>query len=142
MDSRILVGNNLETLAGLAGTSEEGCCPACGAPWLRVTDREQLKRERPNDFTKRTGEEGTGNACANTVAGVSVKTLRWEPSCECDAGPAVPCTVLDPFSGAGTTGLVAARYGRSYIGCEINPEYAEMSRRRIKRERAKAALFD
>jgi len=40
-------------------------------------------------------------------------------------------TVLDPFSGAGTTGLVALRLGRSYIGIELNPEYAEMSRRRI-----------
>jgi DNA modification methylase len=40
-------------------------------------------------------------------------------------------TVLDPFSGAGTTGLVAVRYGRNYIGIELNPEYAEMSERRI-----------
>jgi site-specific DNA-methyltransferase (adenine-specific) len=40
-------------------------------------------------------------------------------------------TVLDPFSGAGTTGLVALRHNRSYIGCELNPEYAELSRRRI-----------
>jgi DNA modification methylase len=40
-------------------------------------------------------------------------------------------TVLDPFSGAGTTGLVALRLGRSYIGIELNEDYAEMSRRRI-----------
>jgi DNA modification methylase len=39
--------------------------------------------------------------------------------------------VLDPFSGAGTTGLVALRLGRSYVGLEINPEYVAMSRRRI-----------
>lgn len=39
--------------------------------------------------------------------------------------------VLDPFAGAGTTGLVAARLGRSFIGIELNPEYAEMARRRI-----------
>jgi DNA modification methylase len=43
----------------------------------------------------------------------------------------VPQTVLDPFSGAGTTGLVAARFDRNYIGIELNPEYAEMSRKRI-----------
>jgi DNA modification methylase len=39
--------------------------------------------------------------------------------------------VLDPFSGAGTTGLVCSRLGRDYIGIELNPEYAAMSRRRI-----------
>jgi DNA modification methylase len=43
----------------------------------------------------------------------------------------VPQTILDPFSGAGTTGLVAARFDRNYIGIELNPEYAEMSRKRI-----------
>ena len=40
-------------------------------------------------------------------------------------------TVLDPFGGAGTTGLVADRLGRSAVLCELNPEYVEMTRRRI-----------
>lgn len=40
--------------------------------------------------------------------------------------------VLDPFAGAGTTGIVAARHGRSFVGVELNPEYAEMARRRIR----------
>jgi len=40
-------------------------------------------------------------------------------------------TVLDPFGGAGTTGLVADRHGRSAILIELNPEYAEMARKRI-----------
>jgi len=40
-------------------------------------------------------------------------------------------TVLDPFAGAGTTLMVALRLGRSAIGIELNPEYAEMARRRI-----------
>ena len=40
-------------------------------------------------------------------------------------------TVLDPFSGSGTTGVVALRHNRNYIGIELNPEYAAMSRRRI-----------
>ena len=39
--------------------------------------------------------------------------------------------VLDPFSGSGTTGIVALRYGRRYLGIELNPGYVEMSRRRI-----------
>jgi DNA modification methylase len=40
-------------------------------------------------------------------------------------------TVLDPFGGAGTTGLVADRLGRNAILLELNPTYAEMARRRI-----------
>jgi DNA modification methylase len=40
-------------------------------------------------------------------------------------------TVLDPFGGAGTTGLVADRHRRDAILIELNPEYAEMARKRI-----------
>jgi DNA modification methylase len=39
--------------------------------------------------------------------------------------------VLDPFGGAGTTGLVADRLGRDAILCELNPAYSDMARRRI-----------
>ena len=40
-------------------------------------------------------------------------------------------TVLDPFTGSGTTGVVAKRLGRNFVGCEINPAYYEMATRRI-----------
>lgn len=40
-------------------------------------------------------------------------------------------TVLDPFSGSGTTGKVAHDLGREYIGIELNPAYAEASEKRI-----------
>lgn len=47
------------------------------------------------------------------------------------AGCPLGGTVLDPFCGSGTTGVVALQHGRNFIGLELNPEYAEMSRRRI-----------
>ncbi len=47
-------------------------------------------------------------------------------------------TVLDPFGGAGTTGLVADRLGRNAILIELNPEYAAMAERRI---RGDAGMF-
>jgi len=47
------------------------------------------------------------------------------------AGSAADTLVLDPFSGAGTTGVVAVQHGRRYIGIELNPDYLEMSRKRI-----------
>lgn len=43
-------------------------------------------------------------------------------------------TVLDPFFGAGTTGLVAQRHNRKWIGCELNPEYAAIAQARIESE--------
>lgn len=43
-------------------------------------------------------------------------------------------TVLDPFGGAGTTGLVADRKRRNAILIELNPEYAAIARRRIESE--------
>lgn len=47
------------------------------------------------------------------------------------AGCPVNETVLDPFGGSGTTGLVADRLERDAILIEINPEYAAMAKRRI-----------
>jgi len=40
-------------------------------------------------------------------------------------------TVLDPFNGAGTSGLVALSNGRNYVGIELNPEYVALSMERM-----------
>jgi len=47
------------------------------------------------------------------------------------AGSKIGDTILDPFSGAGTTGMVAEKLGRKYIGIELNPAYVSMSEDRI-----------
>lgn len=107
----------------LAGTSERGACPSCGAQWRRVVDRTKLTRDRPNEYVKRTGEPGTGNSCANTVAGVAVTTVGWEPGCGCKRTTTVPCTVLDPFVGSGTTCAVAAGKGRRGWGIDLSEAY-------------------
>ena len=39
--------------------------------------------------------------------------------------------VLDPFFGSGTTGMVAKRLNRRYIGIELNPDYCELAKQRI-----------
>jgi site-specific DNA-methyltransferase (adenine-specific) len=74
----------------------------------------------------------------NRVA--DIQTTGWRPSCECGA-ETMPCTVLDPFSGSGTTGLVAVANRSNYIGIELNPEYAAMSRRRLEEATAQAVLL-
>jgi hypothetical protein len=121
----------------LAGTSQHGACVACGAPWRRLVDvvgattssegRELLESATAMpgvspDLRKHRGHHGDNTR--------ERRTTGWSPTCGCGAEVG-PSTVLDPFSGAGTTGLVALRRGRSYIGLELNPEYAELSRRRI-----------
>lgn len=50
------------------------------------------------------------------------------------AGCPVGGTVLDPFTGAGTTALVAKETGRNFIGIELNPAYIEIAHRRIAQE--------
>ena len=40
-------------------------------------------------------------------------------------------TVLDPFSGSGTTGVVASRFGREYIGIDISQKYVDLANGRM-----------
>ena len=42
--------------------------------------------------------------------------------------------VLDPFIGSGTTGIVARKFNRKYIGFELNPEYIEIANKRLQKE--------
>ncbi len=55
------------------------------------------------------------------------------------AGCPVGGTILDPFAGAGTTGLISLRLNRKFIGIEINPEYVKISKERIEKD---ATLFN
>lgn len=76
----------------LAGTSERGCCPTCGAPWRR--------------------------------------TVCWSPSCDHLDEP-IPCIVLDPFVGSGTTLVVARKHGRRSVGIELNADYCQIAADRL-----------
>lgn len=115
----------------LAGTSAHGACLRCGAQYRRKITKEKIMRVRPNSLTKRTGEDGTGNYCPNDVAGVRIDTIGWEPGCAHADAPVTPSVVMDPFFGAGTTGLVAVQNGRSCIGIELNSEYAQQAADRL-----------
>jgi DNA modification methylase len=57
------------------------------------------------------------------------------------AGCPVGGTVLDPFAGAGTTGLVAAKLDRDFLGIELNPDYIAIAERRIKEVQSQGKLF-
>lgn len=48
------------------------------------------------------------------------------------AGSKPDDVILDPFNGAATTGIVALKHGRKYIGIDLNPEYIVLSEKRLK----------
>jgi DNA modification methylase len=111
----------------LAGTSEKGCCPECGAPYAREVVRTgHVNRRKPAHVPGHcsTKTDSTG------WAPVSVATDNWSPTCTCNAGPPIPCTVLDPFGGSGTVSMVAKRFGRHSIYIDLNREYVDMAVRR------------
>jgi DNA modification methylase len=125
-----------------AGTSERGCCPGCGASWRRVLKKTSVVPIDYNGKWSSTNPQASGrrmlaNVRARREAGEPHHnpfpppcTVGWVPTCAHSDDP-VPCTVLDPFCGSGTTGVVALRLGRRFIGIELNADYVEMARRRI-----------
>ena len=118
-----------------AGTSEHGVCSVCGAPWRRVVERTVEgfnEKEGVAQALRNAGATngGTERVTLGVTDGVNLRTTGWEPTCKHEA-PVERAVVLDPFMGSGTTGLVAKRAGRDYVGIELNPAYAEMARRRI-----------
>jgi DNA modification methylase len=123
----------LPTICIQAGTSERGCCSACGAPWRRVVSQ-ATGGDIGKSWHDHNADDVRGNAKARGAAAFKTyqppTTTGWEPTCKCEADT-VPCMVLDPFAGAGTTLLAARRLGRRAIGIELNPEYAAMARKRI-----------
>jgi DNA modification methylase len=112
----------------LAGTSAKGCCSECGAPWERVVERTAMEIDRSYNHP---AELRTRTSGTMTKAPTSV-TTGWAPTCEHKA-PALPCVVLDPFCGAGTTGVVAKKLGRKFIGIDLKREYLDMAQKRIER---------
>ena len=116
----------------LAGSSEKAC-GACGAPYERVVRREGAKSKRVGKSVEKNAA-GLVTAFSGYEDGSTAPrfvTEGWQPSCSCEGAPTRPCVVLDIFSGAGTTGLVANRLGREFVGIELNPTYAAMARDRI-----------
>jgi DNA modification methylase len=141
----------------MAGTSARGCCPKCGAPWERVVEQvglstyAKVKGERSwremrdvavsrGTTPSRPNSGQTRNESGSTphLDAAPTKTIGWQPTCKCKIsadtsmllGDIVPCTVLDPFAGSGTTGQAALELGRKAILIELNPKYITLIEKR------------
>lgn len=108
----------------LAATSPTAC-GECGAPWRRVVASERIDRRNgvavqggwtdPAEKLTRGRAPRPGARCFARRT-----TVGWEPGCD-HADGSGHCLVLDPFAGSGTTGLVACRHGRDFLGIELEP---------------------
>jgi DNA modification methylase len=119
-----------------AGTSERGACSQCGKPWQRIAEvsytdahRGMVGNQRKAVTDERVMHAGREN---DVRMDKHTTTTGWSPACACNAGDPVPCKVLDPFAGAGTTLLVADRLQRDAIGIELNPDYTTMAMQRCR----------
>lgn len=113
-----------------AGTSEKGVCKKCGAPWVRVVEKEGKSFSRRADRSEET--YFTRSLPTRQDQESTVKTLDWLPSCDCDAGEPVPATVLDPFCGSGQTLVAAHKLGRDPSGIDLKRQYCDVAIARLK----------
>lgn len=130
-----------------ASVPEGGVCARCGAPGIRILE----KGEANTGWRAACGADGSGgyagtardggaaagaqNASATKariLAGmVRRETAGWRPACGCEAGLRPGGFVLDPFIGAGTTALAAARKGLDCVGIDLNPGYLRIAEARL-----------
>ncbi len=118
----------------LAGSSARGACAKCGAPWERkvgatggaIGKSWHVETDRYSKGAIAWDEEVHKSMSDGTY---SLRDLGFTPGCACGAGT-VPCVVLDPFSGSGTTLQVARELGRRSVGFELNPAYHKISESR------------
>lgn len=122
------------------GTSEMGCCQACGAQIRRVVrasgggiGRTIDDHSAPDPIARgRSGVMGAGVTPGWSTSSYVRSTVGWERTCDCPPDtPTRPSTVLDPFAGSGTTLAAAKMLGRDSIGIELSPYFTSVARGRL-----------
>jgi DNA modification methylase len=116
----------------MLGTSEAGACSACGTPLRRlvrktveVPEGARAQEWKSSRRPARVGNTGRGyhRTGMPSVTSPVYESLGWERTCQCLTFKDVPCTVLDPFAGSGTTLAVASKLGRDFLGIELVKKY-------------------
>ena len=116
-----------------AGSSEHGCCSACGAPQVRQVERITGEVPSHNGSSFLRGKTHDARFLLAAVGirerTVAVTTTCWATSCACKAGAPRPCIVFDPFCGSGTSMLVALALGRHAVGLDLSYPYLKTQAR-------------
>lgn len=115
-----------------AGTSERGCCTVCGSPWERVVEKGENTGTNGKQDNSVTTLRHDGLKHSGRIGETPSITTGWQPTCTCTNPDTIPCTVLDPFGGSGTTGLVARNLKRDAILIELNPEYVKIMKKKLR----------
>jgi len=121
-----------------AGTSERGACAECGAPWTRAVVEKRDTGMVGSQNKERVYGDGRGRPDSHIAGNVpwdpKSTEHRWERPCAHPDAATVPCIVLDPFIGSGTSGLVAHRLGRDFLGIDLNEDHVKMADERVRPE--------
>jgi DNA modification methylase len=135
----------------LAGTPEK-CCARCGAPWQKRSSLYSMHRAIglvptcdcfgwPSQAMLPCPEcSGSGRNPKSRVTCVRCRGKGERLQENWDAFDLAACIsepgmVIDPFAGAGTTGVVALQHGRRFAGCDLNETYVAMARTRLEEAR-------
>lgn len=112
-------------------TTPQSICTQCDKPKKRITETKHTKKVDNCSNNSKKAKRSDSHIHQPTQRRLAYHyTLGWS-SCSCKA-PFQPALILDPFLGSGTTALVARRLDRDFIGFELNPEYIELARKRLK----------
>jgi hypothetical protein len=120
----------------------ERVCYECGKIYIKNYDR---KDNNPKDLIQIQGRDAqhiTGNIKKGGIRRTkdgkrvtfhppTVNLLGFKKDCNCKTDKYKKGTVLDPFGGSGTTGLVANNLGRDAVLIELNEDYVDIAKKRI-----------
>jgi len=114
----------------LAGCPEKMCCD-CGTPYKRQMQKTgEFQRRWSKTIATAEGSPHEGQSSMQNI----YEDLGLQKQCECKTNKTKSGTVLDPFGGSGTTGIVAAQHNRNAVLLELNQEYIDLAKQRINKE--------
>lgn len=123
-----------------AGSSQHGCCAACGNPYKRLVNKTLVPTAKASfnspiddrDLHADKQDQGSNRAKDGHKSGhiYSSETIGWVATCKCSTTEIKKAVVLDPFHGSGTVGIVSSSLARDHIAFEIKNGYTKLETKR------------
>jgi len=117
----------------------EFICTKCGKAREKIIESEQRSNKPKSNANVKTNNDNSGKINRNNLSGDLREKHEIIKSCNCNA-PFSGGIVLDPFFGSGTTGVVALKQNKNFVGIELNPEYIEIAEKRLELYKLKLAI--